>query len=395
MQATLSGMPIIDVDTHYSEPPDLWTSRAPRKLLERAPRVTRSETGADQWVVDGKHVFGPLGFCVIRKDASKEYGTLCLDTYEELHEGASQAKPRLAMMDRHGLTVQILYPNILGFAGNAIMRIEDLELRNFCVTAYNDAIAQLQVEGEGRLFPQFLLPFWDIDLSVRELVRCSDRLGLKGFVLSDAPETWGLPTLSQHYWDPLWAAAQERGLPVNFHIGGGGTGGVAIWGSPVPDAKASPGSNLKSGAMIATASVQAFLGNIRCVTNLIFSGLLDRFPRLNFVSVESGVGWLPFHIDLCEYQFDESGVKGLELRPREYFHRQIYASYWFEHDPRYAIEQLGPDNIMFETDFPHPTCLYPGIQDHVKNTLGALGESVQRKVLFENAQRVYKIPLPA
>jgi len=96
MLASLSGMPIIDVDTHFSEPPDLWTSRAPRKLAERAPRVVRTAGGVDQWVVDGKHVFGPLGFCVIRKNASKEYGRLCLDTYEELHPGASQAKPRLA-----------------------------------------------------------------------------------------------------------------------------------------------------------------------------------------------------------------------------------------------------------------------------------------------------------
>jgi predicted TIM-barrel fold metal-dependent hydrolase len=394
MQASLSGLPIIDVDTHYSEPPDLWTARAPRKLAERAPRVVRTDAGVDQWMVDGKHVFGPLGFCVIRRDASKEYGRLCLDTYDELHPGASQAKPRLAMMDRHGLTVQILYPNILGFAGNAIMRLEDPELRNFCVTAYNDAIAQLQQEGEGRLFPMFLLPFWDIELSVRELVRCSEKLGLKGFVLSDAPETWGLPTLSQTYWDPLWAAAQERGLPVNFHIGGGGNGGVAIWGSAAQSPTDSPGANLSSGALIATASVQAFMSNMRCVTNLVFSGLLDRFPQLNFVSVESGVGWLPFHLDLCEYQFDESGVKGLALRPKEYFRRQIYASYWFEQDPAYAIAQLGPDNIMFETDFPHPTCLYPGVQEQVRRTLGPLDASVQRKVLFETAQRVYDIRLP-
>jgi predicted TIM-barrel fold metal-dependent hydrolase len=394
MQASLDGLPIIDVDTHYSEPPDLWTSRAPRKLAERAPRVVRTAAGVDQWVVDGKHVFGPLGFCVIRKDASKEYGRLCLDTYEELHPGASEPKARLEMMDAHGLSVQILYPNILGFAGNAIMRLEDPELRAFCVTAYNDAVAELQQQGEGRLYPQFLLPFWDIDRSVRELVRCSEQLGLKGFVLSDAPETWGLPTLSEPYWDRLWAAAQERGLPVNFHIGGGGAGGVAIWGGAGP-AGGSPGSDLTSGAKIATASVQAFMSNMRCVTNLIFSGLLDRFPRLNFVSVESGVGWLPFHLELCEYQYDESGVRGLELRPLEYFRRQIYASYWFESDARYAIERLGEDNIMFETDFPHPTCLYPGVQEQVRRTLGGLEPRVQRKVLFETAQRVYGIELPA
>jgi hypothetical protein len=88
-------------------------------------------------------------------------------------------------------------------------------------------------------------------------------------------------------------------------------------------------------------------------------------------------------------------VTTLQLRPKEYFRRQIFASYWFESDPRYAIEKLGEDNIMFETDFPHPTCLYPGIRKQVQDTLGGLPERVQRKVLYQTAQRVYQLKLPA
>ena len=177
-------------------------------------------------------------------------------------------------------------------------------------------------------------------------------------------------------------AAQERGLPVNFHIGSG-----------LPEPHIWPG--MEKQAWIVAASAQVFMANISCVTNLICSGLLDRFPTLNFVSVESGIGWLPFLIEALEYQFDENAVRNLELRPREYFQRQIYASYWFESDARGPIEKLGPDNIMFETDFPHPTCLYPSIQDHVEATLGGLEPAVQRKVLYETAARVYQLPLPS
>ena len=378
----LDPIPIIDVDTHFTEPPDLWLERAPAKLRDRAPRVIRKENGRDTWIVEDGLELGPMGYCVIRSDARKVYGTLCLDTFDELHLGASRAEERLQVMDEHGLTMQLLYPNILGFTGNRIMEIKDEQLRNFCVTAYNDACGELQVAGRGRLFPQCLLPFWDIDLTVRELERCHDALKLTGFTLSSAPESYGLPALNDPYWDPLWARAQERGLPVNFHIGGGGPP-PQIW----------PG--MQGPTWVVAASAQTFMANISCVTNLICSGLLDRYPTLKFVSVESGIGWLPFLIEALEYQFDENAVTGLELRPREYFQRQIFASFWFETDARGPIEKLGEDNIMFETDFPHPTCLYPSIQDHVKATLGELEPAVQRKVLCETAARVYQLPLPS
>ena len=380
MDAALAEMPIIDVDTHFTEPPELWTERAPARLRDLAPRVVRKDDGRDTWIVEDGLELGPMGYCVIRADASKQYGTLCLDTYDELHEGASRVKPRLELMDRHGLTMQILYPNILGFTGNRIMDIKDVALRNFCVTAYNDACADMQAESEGRLFPQFLVPFWDIEVAVRELERCHDELRLTGFTMTSAPESYKLPTLSEDYWDPLWAAAQERGLPVNFHIGGG-AGPVQVW------------KGLSEAAWIVAASAQAFLGNISCVTNLICSGLLDRFPTLNFVSVESGIGWLPFLLELLEYQFDENAVKSVELRPREYFERQIFASFWFETDAAGPIAKLGENNIMFETDFPHPTCLYPSIQEHVQATLGSLEPGVQRKVLYETAARVYQLEI--
>jgi len=301
-----------------------------------------------------------------------------LDTFDEIHPGASEPKARLEVMDSFGITKQVIYPNVLGFTGSFVMNIKDEKLRNFCVSAYNDAAADLQAAGEERLFPQGVLPIWDVGLAVRELERCHDELGLKGIVITDSPEVWGFPVLSDKQWDPLWAAAQERDLPVNFHIGGGGPMG-AVWEGPSP------------GAWIAAMSTLADMGNMRCVTNLIFSGLLDRFPSLKFVSVESGIGWIPFLIECAEYQMDENGVTGLALRPREYFQRQIYASYWFESDVGTALAKLGEDNLMFETDFPHPTCLYPKVREKISETLGALPPRVQRKVLYETAARVYRL----
>ena len=145
----------------------------------------------------------------------------------------------------------------------------------------------------------------------------------------------------------------------------------------------------------AALSTMAQMGNLVCITNLIFSGVLDRFPSLKFVSVESGIGWLPFLLESLEYQYDENGVDDLKLRPMEYFRRQIYGSYWFEKNPGPALEALGEDNLMFETDFPHATCLYPGVQDAMRESLDGLAEHVQRKLLYETAARVYQIDVGA
>ncbi len=374
-------LPIIDVDSHFTEPRDFWTRRAPAKYRGRAPRVVEDDEGGERWIVEDDLFLSPPGFCVIKRDASKAFGQLSLDRFDEMHPGASDPRARLEVLDAHGLSFQIVYPNVLGFAGSMIMRVEDAELRAFCTRAYNDGVAEFQREGEGRLYPQAILPFWDIDLAVAELERAHDELGLTGCILSDAPENWGLPTLSQPYWEPLFALAQERGLPINFHIGGGHFSG-GPWGGGPPNSD------------IATMSSLAFMGNLRCIANLIFSGLLDRFPELKFVSVESGVGWIPFLLDFCEYQMDENAVTGLALRPKEYFARQIFASYWFEPDAASAIAKLPADSVMFETDFPHPTCLYPGIREQVERTLAGFPEETQRKVLFENAQRVYQLPDP-
>ena len=382
MNAALADMPIIDIDTHFTEPPDLWTARAPRKLRDAVPRVEVGANGSQQWMV-GDLPLGPPGFCVIGKDGSKAYGQISLESFEEMTDAATLPHARLLAMDELGLHTQILYPNILGFAGSKMMQVKDVEVRNFCITGYNDAIADLQRAGEGRLYPQALLPFWDIELAVAELRRCHDKLGLTGFTMTDAPEMWNMPYLHDPAWDPLWGEAQERGLPVNFHIGSGTM--LAPW----------PG--LDNNRMLAAISTMLFMNNMRCLTNLIFSGLLDRFPALNFVSVESGIGWLPFMLEACEYQMDENLVDrgGLELRPTEYFKRQIYASFWFEkQNVGRTIELLGEDNIMFETDFPHPTCLYPGVREQVQASLGDVAIEAQRKILYETAARVYNLPTP-
>jgi predicted TIM-barrel fold metal-dependent hydrolase len=160
---------------------------------------------------------------------------------------------------------------------------------------------------------------------------------------------WGIP-----HWNPLWEAAVELDLPISFHVGSGDmTEGllknrVAAYG--------------QAAAFTALAVKILFQNGIQ-VSDLIMSGVLSRYPSIKFVSVESGIGWIPFMLETMDYQFQGNSVAeerpDFDLLPSEYFARNVYACYWFEQiAPRRLIDKIGEDKILFETDFPHPTSLY-------------------------------------
>ena len=386
MAFNVDDIKVVDIDSHYTEPADLWISRAPAKYKELVPRIKADEKGVEQWYIEGDKPFSPLGFTVVQQDGGKVRGTISLTRFEDLDKAAWDPEARLKLLDRLGIHQQIVYPNVAGFGSASFMRIKDNELRKLCATSYNDAIIEMQNVGKNRLFPQAVVPFWDINDAAAETQRGGDA-GITGITMTDTPEVFGFPYLDDPYWEPLWHTCEEYGMPVNFHIGAGGS---------FEHIQKSTWPSLSPQRRLAFGSIALFLDNFRVVSNLILSGLLERHPTLKFVSVESGIGWVPFVLEALEYQFDESMPderEGLSLRPREYFRRQIYASFWFEDfGPRAAIQEIGEGNVMFETDFPHPTCLYPKSQEHITNVLADMDDGVRRKILRENAVEVYHLP---
>jgi len=381
---------VIDADTHLTEPHDLWTSRAPAAYRERVPRVVDVD-GTPTWSVDGIALQRASASSVVHRDGSRCRGTAFIGwTFDDAHLGAHDVDARLEVMDEIGVWAHIVYPNAAGFGGQRFGTLGDPALKNLCATIYNDAMAELQEQGGGRLFPMALLPWWDIRASVEEAQRAA-ALGLRGVNMTSDPQQGGAPDLGDRAWDPLWEVCADLGLPVNFHIGASETSLSWFGSSPWP----SNGDDQK----LAIGSAMMYLTNARVLANLIISGLLERHPRVNFVSVESGIGWIPFVLEALTHQLGETSPGALDhlsLSPLEYFRRQIYACYWFEKDDvAHTLELLGPDNVLFETDFPHPTCLYPDSMVAAAPGLAALSSEVQRKVLQDNASGLYGIPLPA
>ena len=147
-------------------------------------------------------------------------------------------------------------------------------------------------------------------------------------------------------------------------------------------------------------SVNVFLRNAVQMNDLIMSGVLARYPKIKFVSVESGIGWIPFVLEALDYQFTDNKVPQerpeFEMLPSAYFARNVYACYWFEQTaPRRLIDKVGIDNILFETDFPHPTSIYGDeVHKRIKGGLSDCEASVQKKILWDNAQKLYKVEGP-
>ncbi len=378
---------IIDADSHLTEPADVWTSRVPAKYRDAVPRVVRQGT-ADVWVL-GDERLAPVG--VTAPAGWPTFPPEYPQTYEDCHPGAYDAQARLRYMDEAGIWAQVLYPNVGGFGSQNFLKVDDDDLKLLCVSVYNDFLLEWSSADGRRLLPVVATPFWDIDATVKELERCIP-LGARGILFTGEPHRYGLPVIGSRHWDPLWEVARSAGLPIHFHIGNAG--------STLEDS--SPERYAEHGVPAAQSytAVSLFMKNgVQC-SDLITSGVLNRYPELKFVSVESGIGWLPFVLEATDYSWLGAFRPGRErtnedVLPSELFRQSVFVTYWFESvAPRHFLDVVPVDNVLFETDFPHTTCLFGNIQETIQSGLGHVDSTVRRKILWENAARLYGITEP-
>jgi uncharacterized protein len=157
----LAGVKVVDADTHITEWPDLWTSRAPAKYKDRLPQK-KTRDGVTAWMIDDYEISRDYGHSAIKKDGSKVPGLDFFNLkFDEITEGAYDLKARLAYMDENGFAAQIGYTNLLGFGGGKSMKV-DPELRRVAIEIQNDAMAEMQAGSKNRIYPMAMLPWWDL-----------------------------------------------------------------------------------------------------------------------------------------------------------------------------------------------------------------------------------------
>jgi predicted TIM-barrel fold metal-dependent hydrolase len=165
---------------------------------------------------------------------------------------------------------------------------------------------------------------------------------------------------------------------VSFHAGGGSPQRV-----PSHDAKV-----LK--AAHASRLTQFQIVTAEFLSSVIFGGVLERHPNLKIVLGESGLGWIPYVLERMDLEFeDQFSDIGLSLKPSEYWHRQMYATFQQDHVGIALLDRLGVDNVMWGSDYPHPDGVFPDSRAVLQEQLGRVSDTVRQKIVCDNAAGLY------
>jgi hypothetical protein len=146
--------PVIDVDTHITEPPYTWSSRMASKRGDAVPHVERLD-GFDVWIINGRPWAKPGNTAMAGFDGTLPDGPR---TYDDMHPAAWDPTARVAFKDEQGVLAQVLYPNIGGFGAGAWLQHGDPEFALECVQAYNDFQTDFASIAPERLLPDHLPP---------------------------------------------------------------------------------------------------------------------------------------------------------------------------------------------------------------------------------------------
>jgi uncharacterized protein len=186
--------------------------------------------------------------------------------------------------------------------------------------------------------------------------------------------------------DPVWAAAQDAGIPVVFHVGGEGehfNHDYFLNGLPIPPDFHGGEENFRSVDYMGIPQPVMLT-----MATMIFDGVLDRFPRLRLGAIELGAVWIPSWIHQMESAFEafarhEERLRALELRPTEYVQRQIRATPYPTDDVGWLTEQLGPDICLFSSDYPH---VEGGRKpfERFERSLGDASDAVRQRFYHDN-----------
>ena len=190
----------------------------------------------------------------------------------------------------------------------------------------------------------------------------------------------GLKHFNDPWWDPLWATCQDLGAPIHWHSSAG------LNRISIPRWK---GFTQNQGQAMGPAG--GFSTQAQFIPNLIFSGVLDRFPRLPFVCAETGIGWVNYMLEICDHEWERRHLwtEGIVTRPSEVFKRQLYVDFWYERAGIELRHHIGMDNIMWESDFPHSTSTYPESRKFVDRILDGVPKNERDQLCYGNALRLY------
>lgn len=394
----MTEMPlIISTDDHLVEPPNLWTDRLPAKYKEIGPHIELHGVSGDPRIVGGSYIEAPgeLGdpvawwcyedqrFSLKRYIAAAgfprdEIGTYSIN-FSDMRDGCWKPESRLADMDLNHVEASLCFPNYPRFCGQIFLGGKDKALARLCVEAYNDWMVDEWCAGSGgRLIPLCLVPLWDPELAAAEVRRNAAR-GVHAVAFSECPPWLGLPSIHSGYWEPFFNACDETQTVICMHIGSGTK--TFLTSDDAPEAIGATG---------------IFTNSVMSMIDWLFSGVLMKHPDLKLFYAECQIGWIPYVIERVDDVWKTHGgwaMKGVELKepPSHYYYRQVYSCFFKDEVGVQMLDQVGPDNVCFEVDYPHQDGTWPNTRQVALDTFGHLPAEQIYKIARGNAIDLFRL----
>jgi predicted TIM-barrel fold metal-dependent hydrolase len=354
---------MISADCHANEPANLWAERIDEKYKTRLPKIEVDKDGV-KWVVsDG-----------LRRTRLQE----SIFEGEDLmrNRAGADIAQRLADRRRDGVDAEIIFPN----KGLFMWATRDAEFAQAQCRVWNDWAWETFGRYNDRMSPMASIATADLAGSIEEIERVA-RLGFRGLTLPCKPvfnsQDGRDPNYNMAVYDPMWAVIEETGLPITFHIGTG----------------RDPRGASKEGGAVMNYVAHALVQAIEPMAALCSSGVLERFPRIKFAAIESGIGWVPWALDAM----DEAYIKHhmwaypkLKMLPSEYF--RAHGAVAFQEDRAglgLALQFHLVDNFLWSNDYPHHEGSWPHSAEAIERQMGRFDEDQRARILGLNAARMF------
>ncbi len=379
---------LMSSDGHLEVKPERWVHRVPGKYRDRAPRSVQTPDGGDALLIEGQPLL-EANFLDLRAGRpAGQWQPFGLRVEEAA--GTGSPEQRVKEQDVDSLDAEVLFPAMV--AGPVLWRnVKHDEVYKAVIRGYNDWLGEEYCSvAPDRLIGMGVIPITNVGDAVAEMEHCA-RLGLKGILLGALPNGKGYPTSED---DRFWAAAVDMGMPVTVH--------VAFRESQQPTFKYP-----KEDPEVMSRLRRPFLEWITnfglrpavSITQLVFSGVFDRYPSLRVYFAETRLGWVPFWLEHADLWYQRHigwaeqmlGFKPLKRLPSEYVREHIKFSVQYE---RVAVEMrhhIGVDNILFATDFPHIECEWPNSRPIVEEIYAGMPEDEKYKIWAGNAVEFFKL----
>jgi len=345
----IDDMILLSIDDHIIEPADTFAAHFPASMKDDAPKLVKHPDNpeVDAWIFQGVSVGSPGLSAVV--SWPKEEWNFNPTGLAEMRPGTYDIHQRVHDMNVNGVLAGMNFPTFPGFAGTHLASLPDRKLSLAAIKAYNDFLLDDLVGAyPGRFIPMGIIPFFDIEESVKEIHRLAAKeVGCRSITMPETPYGIGQPDFASGHWDPVFKALVDTNMVASMHIGGG-------FGLLKRPENTLPDDIVILAALVSTIAA----------TDLLTSGVLKRIPDIKFAMSEGGLGWIPFLLDRMDRHMVNHSWTHLDSLPKGKSPTQVWkdnflACFITEPTALLTRERYGVETIAWECDYPHSDCTWP------------------------------------